>query len=148
MPTYKHPCPHCGQYIQGDAQFCPFCGVQDPFTSSNEECPSCGREIESTEMIRCPSCGFFLNCPACEARVSGDGYTCESCGIPLRCPGCGESAQKNEKVCWFCGQQIRCNECDAVVQRGSLNECSECDTELESVEPSPREQGIPRKKPE
>ena len=39
MPTFKHPCPYCGKFIDGSAVACPFCGVTEPFTHGR--CPDC-----------------------------------------------------------------------------------------------------------
>jgi len=30
MPTFKHPCPHCGQFINRDVAVCPACGMEVP----------------------------------------------------------------------------------------------------------------------
>ena len=40
MPTYKHPCPHCGTFINRDVAACPKCGTRDPFAPGR--CPACG----------------------------------------------------------------------------------------------------------
>lgn len=55
MPTFKHPCLHCGRYIARDVARCPFCGTVDPFVAGR--CPRCRAGIEDVAWIACPSCG-------------------------------------------------------------------------------------------
>lgn len=57
MPTYKHPCPHCGTYIERDVVACPACGRPDPFTPGR--CPSCRATVEPGWIV-CPKCGGSL----------------------------------------------------------------------------------------
>jgi len=58
MPTYKHPCPVCGNFIQRDVARCPFCGRVDPFTPGR--CEHCGAVIEDPKWVACPRCGASL----------------------------------------------------------------------------------------
>src|SRR3990170_2238686 len=65
MPTFKHPCPHCGQFINRDVAVCPACGTPDPFTPGR--CPKCGRVIEDPKWVACPGCGTPLGAAAAPA---------------------------------------------------------------------------------
>jgi RNA polymerase subunit RPABC4/transcription elongation factor Spt4 len=58
MPTYKHPCPVCRNFIQRDVARCPFCGRVDPFTPGR--CEHCGAAIEDPKWVACPRCGASL----------------------------------------------------------------------------------------
>ena len=58
MPTFKHPCPHCGTYIERDVLACPFCGTKDPFAPAR--CPNCRTSITDPAWIACPKCGAAL----------------------------------------------------------------------------------------
>jgi hypothetical protein len=58
MPTYKHPCPRCGQLIARDVVRCPFCGTVDPFVPGR--CPRCRTPIEDLSWIACAKCGAPL----------------------------------------------------------------------------------------
>ena len=58
MPTYKHPCPHCGKWIERDVRACPYCGVMDPFTLGR--CPQCRAVVEDPAWVSCPKCGASL----------------------------------------------------------------------------------------
>ncbi len=55
MPTFKHPCPHCGTYIVRDAAACPKCGTKDPFAPAR--CANCRTVIEDPAYVACPRCG-------------------------------------------------------------------------------------------
>ena len=57
MPTFKHPCPYCGRFIDGASVACPFCGVTEPFTRGR--CPDC-RAVLQPGWIACPKCGRTL----------------------------------------------------------------------------------------
>ena len=57
MPTFKHPCPYCAKFIEGDSVACPFCGVTEPFTHGR--CPDCRASLQPG-WIACPKCGRTL----------------------------------------------------------------------------------------
>ena len=61
MPTYKHPCPYCGQFIDRAVAACPFCGVMEPF--SPKRCQNCRRIVEDPAWVVCPGCGQSLVAP-------------------------------------------------------------------------------------
>ena len=44
MPTFKHPCPHCGTFIDRDVVACPKCGTRDPFSPGR--CPNCKAPLD------------------------------------------------------------------------------------------------------
>ncbi|MET1231631.1 MAG: zinc ribbon domain-containing protein [Candidatus Limnocylindrales bacterium] len=58
MPTFKHPCPHCGTFINRDVAACPACGRADPFAPGR--CPTCKAPIEDLAWVACPKCGTSL----------------------------------------------------------------------------------------
>ena len=58
MPTFKHPCPHCGKYINRDVAICPYCATPDPFAPVR--CPNCRTVIEDPGWAACPRCGQML----------------------------------------------------------------------------------------
>ena len=118
MPTIKHPCPHCGKWIQRDVRACPFCGTADPFAPGR--CPSCRSVIEDPAWVACPACGASLvakpagaegaaprkaatpgppSAPPAEApAATGATRTCAGCGAPLAaaarfCTICGTLAE-------------------------------------------------------
>jgi RNA polymerase subunit RPABC4/transcription elongation factor Spt4 len=64
MPTFKHPCPHCGTFIERDVVACPACGRADPFAPGR--CPACSAIVEAG-WIACPKCGASLVEPSDEA---------------------------------------------------------------------------------
>ena len=55
MPTFKHPCPHCGKFIERDVAACPYCATRDPFAPAR--CPNCRTVIEDPSWLACPRCG-------------------------------------------------------------------------------------------
>lgn len=57
MPTFKHPCPYCGKFIEGSAIACPFCGVTEPFTHGR--CPDCRAQLQPG-WLACTGCGRTL----------------------------------------------------------------------------------------
>jgi RNA polymerase subunit RPABC4/transcription elongation factor Spt4 len=61
MPTYKHPCPYCGKFIDRAVAACPFCGVVEPF--SPKRCQNCRRIVEDPTWVVCPGCGQSLVAP-------------------------------------------------------------------------------------
>jgi RNA polymerase subunit RPABC4/transcription elongation factor Spt4 len=61
MPTFKHPCPYCGKFIDRVVSACPFCGVIEPF--SPKRCQNCRKIVEDPAWVVCPSCGMSLLAP-------------------------------------------------------------------------------------
>ena len=61
MPQYKHPCPHCGNFIMRDVAVCPYCATPDPFSPGR--CPTCRAVIEDPKWAACPKCGQSLVAP-------------------------------------------------------------------------------------
>lgn len=61
MPTYKHPCPACGEMIARDVAACPFCARRDPFAP--RRCEACRAAITDARWVACPSCGASLAKP-------------------------------------------------------------------------------------
>ena len=68
MPTYKHPCPYCGKFIDKIAAACPFCGQADPFAP--KRCQACRKIVEDPAWVVCPSCGASLIAPPPGATTS------------------------------------------------------------------------------
>ena len=58
MPTFKHPCPYCGELVARDAAACPYCATQDPFAP--KRCPSCRTPVDDPRWAACPRCGAAL----------------------------------------------------------------------------------------
>lgn len=70
MPQYKHPCPHCGNFIMRDVAVCPYCATPDPFTPGR--CPQCSAPIDDPAWKACPRCGISLvAAPGGDATRSG-----------------------------------------------------------------------------
>ncbi len=107
MATYKMPCIHCGNLIDGDSHFCEFCGSRSPLGYS---CPSCLRSITKGQM-RCPGCGRSLTiiCPHCGKNTFVDDR-CEVCGKTLLVPcansRCREQQFFQNEKCTACGKKI------------------------------------------
>lgn len=64
MPTFKHPCPHCGKYIVRDIATCPFCGTVDPFKprpgSPEAQPPAAQPSAAPAADSKCSGCGAPL----------------------------------------------------------------------------------------
>ncbi len=69
MPTFKHPCPYCGKFIDRVVSACPFCGQVEPF--SPKRCVNCRRIIEDAAWIVCPGCGASLIAPVATTPGTG-----------------------------------------------------------------------------
>jgi RNA polymerase subunit RPABC4/transcription elongation factor Spt4 len=69
MPTFKHPCPYCDNFIDRAVAACPFCGQVDPF--SPKRCQNCRRIIEDPAWVVCPGCGQSLVAPPPGAAATG-----------------------------------------------------------------------------
>ena len=58
MPTFKHPCPYCGKFIDRAVAACPFCSQPDPFAP--KRCQNCRKIVEDADWQTCPYCGASL----------------------------------------------------------------------------------------
>lgn len=80
MPTFKHPCPHCGKYINRDVPTCPFCGTAEPFTT-----PPAAQAVPPAAQT-----------PAPAAAPAGGGGA-------AKCTGCGAPLASGARFCTVCG---------------------------------------------
>ncbi len=71
MPTFKHPCPYCGKFIDRAVAACPYCGVREPF--SPKRCLACRKIVEDPAWTTCPSCGASLTMPVAGATPGAPG---------------------------------------------------------------------------
>ncbi len=105
MPTFKHPCPHCGKYIGRDAATCPFCATVDPFAPAR--CPNCRTVIEDPAWATCPRCGQALTTPVAASGTasSQSASPAPQAGPPAdgKCTGCGAPLAKGARFCTVCG---------------------------------------------
>ena len=116
MPTFKHPCPHCGKWIERDVAACPYCGAADPFAPGR--CPNCRRVIDDPAWISCPACGTSLKPAAGTAAASAaPGATTsaapaappQAAAAPAppaptaTCSGCGAPLPAGARFCTVCG---------------------------------------------
>ncbi len=67
MPTFKHPCPHCGTFINRDVAACPSCGHADPFAP--ERCANCRATLDDPGWVACPACGKPVGAAAIAAAA-------------------------------------------------------------------------------
>ncbi len=116
MPTFKHPCPYCGKYIEGSAVACPFCGVTEPFTHGR--CPDC-RAVLEAGWIACPRCGRTIIAdgisPAAIGTTGAEMATPQVQPATVRktppptaavCTGCGAPLQAGARFCRACGTLV------------------------------------------
>ena len=122
---------------------CSRCGVE--IADSFDVCPNCGNNLtesqtppESSEDLKCPSCGELLQpdadfCIKCGTKVVNDSNRCENCGseVPdgvLFCPTCGTKVKQPQRtqqanICPNCGFKIEdegafCPECGTNIKTG------------------------------
>ena len=101
MPTFKHPCPHCGKYIERDVAACPFCGTADPFAPAR--CPNCSAVIEDPAWMACPKCGSALPKVGAAASVAAAQPATAAPPATRKCTGCGAPLTEGAKFCTVCG---------------------------------------------
>lgn len=101
MPTFKHPCPHCGKYIERDVATCPFCGTADPFAPGR--CPNCSAIIEDPAWLVCPKCGTPLTPVAAAAPPVNPQPAAVPAPTPAKCTGCGAALPAGARFCTVCG---------------------------------------------
>lgn len=105
MPTFKHPCPHCGKYIGRDVATCPFCATVDPFAPAR--CPSCRTVMGDPTSVACPRCGQALarQAAAPAAASTLPAQPAPQTGPPAarKCTGCGAPLAEGARFCTVCG---------------------------------------------
>ena len=115
MPTFKHPCPYCGQV--------------EPF--SPKRCQNCRKIVEDPAWVVCPTCGASLTMPVAAVAGSGAGKAGaastpatppaaaaqasapaqpERQPLPVaapapagKCSGCGAPLPAGARFCTICG---------------------------------------------
>jgi predicted amidophosphoribosyltransferase len=92
MPTYKHPCPYCGKFIDKIAAACPYCGQADPFAP--KRCLACRKIVEDPAWVVCPSCGASLITPPPGATTTATGSAAgtPAAGAPAQAQASGTQA--------------------------------------------------------
>jgi RNA polymerase subunit RPABC4/transcription elongation factor Spt4 len=113
MPTFKHPCPHCGAFIERDVAACPSCGRADPFAPVR--CASCRTALTDPTWVACPRCG---------APTGGAGTTT---GGPAGAPGGGTRMTASEAAPDPPASARGCSGCGAALAPGARF-CRECGT--------------------
>ncbi len=107
MPTFKHPCPHCGAFIARDVAACPYCATRDPFVLGR--CASCRAPIEDASWVACPKCGASLR-PAPGAPVTSASPPAAPAPPAIdaggRCAGCGGALAAGATFCPACGTLV------------------------------------------
>ncbi|MCL2143530.1 MAG: zinc ribbon domain-containing protein [Methanomassiliicoccaceae archaeon] len=109
MATYKQPCIHCGELIDGDNRFCPKCANRSPF---GYQCPFCLKPVQRGNVM-CSSCGRSLmtTCPLCKGQTFTGADKCDSCGISLMVlctnKNCGQYQFFENTKCTACGKKIK-----------------------------------------
>ena len=107
MPAYKHPCPHCGNWISRDVAACPFCGTADPFAPAR--CPNCSAVIEDPAWMACPKCGTALPRvgaaaqPAAQSPAASPQPATAAAPASGKCTGCGAPLTDGARFCTVCG---------------------------------------------
>jgi predicted amidophosphoribosyltransferase len=127
MPTIKHPCPHCGTYINRDVVACPMCGRQDPFTPGR--CESCHAVVEDPSWVACPRCGKPVGAAAVAAAAASatpgaiPGWSQAASSAPVipapvapnpvtpaaatgTCAACGSALASGARFCRDCGTPV------------------------------------------
>jgi len=108
MATYKQPCIHCGEFIEGDSRFCPKCQSRSPF---GYNCPTCLREIQKDQAV-CAGCGrqLYVICPVCGGTTFVSTH-CDACQADLmkQCqnPRCLQLQFFENMKCTACGKKFK-----------------------------------------
>jgi hypothetical protein len=74
MPTFKHPCPHCGTYIDRVVAVCPSCGTSDPFNPA--KAPAAAPKAAPATAPAAPP----KKCTGCGAPLADGARFCAVCG--------------------------------------------------------------------
>ncbi len=106
MPTFKHPCPQCGTFINRDVVACPACGRLDPFTP--DRCGSCRAPLEDPAWIACPKCGNPVGTAAVAAAQAGAAESARAVAVnPAEaCSACSSPLAPGARFCRDCGTPV------------------------------------------
>ena len=133
MPTFKHPCPFCGKFIDKIAAACPYCGQVEPF--SPRRCQTCRKIVEDPAWVVCPSCGASLVTPPPGAgtATSAAASTGTAAGHaapappPAAAPAPPPAAAQAQPVAPPAGPAGKCSGCGAPLPSGARF-CTICGT--------------------
>ncbi|HKZ64394.1 MAG TPA: zinc ribbon domain-containing protein, partial [Thermoplasmata archaeon] len=77
MPGYKRACRFCGQLVEANSAYCPFC-----------------RRAHPHQMV----------CPWCMAPIQADWQACNKCGkaLAIPCAKCGNPVGPDADACATC----------------------------------------------
>jgi predicted amidophosphoribosyltransferase len=113
VPTFKHPCPYCGKFIDRAVAACPYCSQPDPFAP--KRCPNCRKIVDDPAWVTCPSCGQSLVAPPPDAATAAapmperpplykDPDAPEAPPAAAgKCSGCGAPLAAGARFCTVCG---------------------------------------------
>lgn len=76
-------CTNCGQELNSDDMFCPYCGEKQVVEPEMTFCPNCSCQVEKGMMF-CPSCGKNLNNQNTSTKEPPDSCNVfgENCNVP------------------------------------------------------------------
>jgi len=109
MASYKKPCIHCNEMIEGDSRVCTKCASRSPF---GYNCPNCNKEIQRGYAV-CSGCGrgLLTVCPFCSGQTFVGSERCDICRKPLLvyCENkrCGQLQFFENQKCTACGKPIK-----------------------------------------
>lgn len=73
-------CSNCGKQIDGNFEFCPYCGAK---VENQKKCAVCGTVLND-DYLFCPVCGSSVSgekiCPSCGKKAEGEFGFCPHCG--------------------------------------------------------------------
>lgn len=102
-------CPKCGQYVQPDELFCPYCGqrMDKPLNASmGFRCKVCGAH-NVAGMAFCTACGTPANQSGrAQAEVSPGVHGAAGAASVRTCPGCGHKNTGEIMFCDNCGMLL------------------------------------------
>ena len=107
MPGYKRACRFCGQLVEANSAYCPFCRRAHPHQMV---CPWCLAPIQA-DWQACNKCGkaLAIPCAKCGNPVGPDADACATCGTVARyrCPTCAAVVAAKARQCDRCGFALK-----------------------------------------
>lgn len=99
-PKPQKTCPHCGQEVDANVNFCSKCGKPIPDKPQRKPCPRCGT-IRKPGNRYCGKCGYDFNAPVPKPAPKPPrvlGYVCQTCNKYINRPKDGIL-----RFCIYCG---------------------------------------------